>query len=760
MSIKPTNIPKYHLRKSADSAGNISRHCKLGELTENIRTFALPFESKTYSFKMQYEYDSWNRIQIITYPDGEKVSYDYNRGGMLCRVAGQKDGRSYRYIDSIRYTEFELKDAVWYGNGARATYDYDVLQRLSHLRSYDGHDSLMQDLSYTFDSVGNITNIANSAPMLPNGLGGTYSLSFSYDNLYRLTGSTGTWAGASTLNYQTTARYHANGRILKKNLAVRRLLNGTSDTVNYSHRYYYENASQPNTLTRYSSSVWNPDSWISVSTEEDSQFSWDAMGNMTVSCIGGTQDCRQLCWNEQDRLTGVRDDKYLSYYQYDANGDRTYKLTGKGELQNISGNWHYYYLLDNATLYASPYLVATERGYTKHYYAESERIASKIGGGGLSDFSHSLLRGTVSDKKVEANSDMMDDVFRDCLGAKYYEVHFTLGNLYDWCDSVQPETECYWYHPDHLGSSSWITYSDGKAVQHLHYLPWGEDFVNQRASSFSSIYTFSAKERDPETGLSYFGSRYYSSDLSIWLSVDPMSDKYPSLSPYVYCADNPVKLVDPNGEDWYENELTGDVYYSRDYRKGDEKKLKGKGWKWMGGNNMFGRSADDAITANLDKADVYTQDDSYGRVGFSGNNAKEFMSNMGYKEVPTQVVTYDNTYSYSMSDGKHTFRFTLGGQYDYTETSTYVPNNYSESHRRQIGYSTFGSKDPMSGQMPQVSRYAVSYSKSPDFPGVRKFLCALAGRHDYTDHFNCGRLSSAKLSGTQGSLIRKFLSQH
>ena len=39
-------------------------------------------------------------------------------------------------------------------------------------------------------------------------------------------------------------------------------------------------------------------------------------------------------------------------------------------------------------------------------------------------------------------------------------------------------------------------------------------------------YTFSAKEKDPETGLSYFGSRYYSSDLSVWLSVDPMSDKY------------------------------------------------------------------------------------------------------------------------------------------------------------------------------------------------------------------------------------------
>ena len=75
---------------------------------------------------------------------------------------------------------------------------------------------------------------------------------------------------------------------------------------------------------------------------------------------------------------------------------------------------------------------------------------------------------------------------------------------------------------------------------------------------FADYHTFSAKERDPETGLSYFGSRYYSSDLSIWLSVDPMSDKYPSLSPYVYCADNPVRLVDPNGEEIY----VGDFIYN------------------------------------------------------------------------------------------------------------------------------------------------------------------------------------------------------
>ena len=81
-------------------------------------------------------------------------------------------------------------------------------------------------------------------------------------------------------------------------------------------------------------------------------------------------------------------------------------------------------------------------------------------------------------------------------------------------------------------------------VQHLTY------YFSSYSQVFADNYTFSAKEKDVETGLSYFGSRYYSSDLSIWLSVDPMSDKYASLSPYVYCADNPIKLVDPNGEDY------------------------------------------------------------------------------------------------------------------------------------------------------------------------------------------------------------------
>ena len=79
------------------------------------------------------------------------------------------------------------------------------------------------------------------------------------------------------------------------------------------------------------------------------------------------------------------------------------------------------------------------------------------------------------------------------------------------------------------------------------------------------VFTFTGKERDEETGYGYFGARYYDSDLSgLFLGVDPMAGKYPSISPLIathksalraplelvpYCAWNPVKLVDPDGKD-------------------------------------------------------------------------------------------------------------------------------------------------------------------------------------------------------------------
>ena len=109
------------------------------------------------------------------------------------------------------------------------------------------------------------------------------------------------------------------------------------------------------------------------------------------------------------------------------------------------------------------------------------------------------------------------------------------------------ENDVYYYHGDHLGSASWITETNGKPIQYIHYAPYGEFIDNQQTINYDERYKFTGKERDAESGYDYFGARYYASPFSFWLSVDPLADKYPAISPYAYCTWNPIKFVDPDG---------------------------------------------------------------------------------------------------------------------------------------------------------------------------------------------------------------------
>ena len=114
----------------------------------------------------------------------------------------------------------------------------------------------------------------------------------------------------------------------------------------------------------------------------------------------------------------------------------------------------------------------------------------------------------------------------------------------------------FYYHPDHLGSSSYITNLDGEVVQHIEYVPFGEVFVEERNNIWNTPYLFNAKEFDEETGLYYYGARYYDPRISLWISTDPYEDKYPFVNSYCYVLNNPIKLIDPNGKDvyiWYKD---------------------------------------------------------------------------------------------------------------------------------------------------------------------------------------------------------------
>ena len=95
-------------------------------------------------------------------------------------------------------------------------------------------------------------------------------------------------------------------------------------------------------------------------------------------------------------------------------------------------------------------------------------------------------------------------------------------------------------------------------------------------------FVFTGKERDEETGFGYFGARYMDHELmTMWLSVDPLADKCPSISPYAYCAWNPVKLVAPNGMEIWIKGSDGNEYQ---YKNG---KLYNKDGSEYEGNDEF-----------------------------------------------------------------------------------------------------------------------------------------------------------------------------
>ena len=135
------------------------------------------------------------------------------------------------------------------------------------------------------------------------------------------------------------------------------------------------------------------------------------------------------------------------------------------------------------------------------------------------------------------------------------EVYFYHSDL---CGSRAQSQTCLSYaemkqsvRSNHLGSASWITDSIGIPIQHLQYLPYGEPYVDQRhaGATYSERFRFTGKERDEETGFGYFGARYLDYNiLTTFLSVDRYASKYPSISPYVYCAWNPIRLMDPSGD--------------------------------------------------------------------------------------------------------------------------------------------------------------------------------------------------------------------
>ena len=259
-------------------------------------------------------------------------------------------------------------------------------------------------------------------------------------------------------------------------------------------------------------------------------------------------------WDEENRIRAIMDNGVVYHYIYDASGERVMKSQSygqsafvNGELKGGSGN------MGNYTVYVNPYIVLKSGGYTKHYYIEGQRIVSKLGGGWDNNGQGQLKAGGNKVDYGAKGQRVFDGIVRNMkfLGAD--GTVLTAGKS----GKVPPgqingtgntaESFQYFYHPDHLGSTSYVTDASGEVYQHLEYFSFGETFVEEHSNTNRTPYLFNGKELDEETGLYYYGARYYDARTSVLLSVDPLADEFLSVSPYNFNFNNPLRFIDPDG---------------------------------------------------------------------------------------------------------------------------------------------------------------------------------------------------------------------
>jgi RHS repeat-associated protein len=402
----------------------------------------------------------------------------------------------------------------------------------------------MYNLSYTFDKIGNVDSIHNSAGII-NEMGGSYYHKYTYDNFNRISTAHGSWNGdpMNTLgnkasNYTLEMAYENMHRITTKQQEHIRDASIVGENT-YDNLFKYEDVNHPNAVT----SIENQ------SNSEVEEFNYDANGNVLLHEFDNG-DTKNMLWDEANMLKAIKISNAGSFqhYIYDANGERTLKGIGQYGLMDLNGLSQTVSTIGNYSQYVSGYMVmGPHYMVTNHYYSGTERIACKLVGSVDSSVDNSLeLSGSEKAGLPDRQAEDLELV----------RTEFGFDTLI--IDDVDPdEDDCegnndcpnvlYFFHPDHIGSSTFLTDEAGNPYQFILYLPFGESMAEQKAGGYSTKYRFTGKEVDEETGLYYFGARYYDPRISLWYGVDPLAEDYPDWSSFAYTMNNPIRFIDPTG---------------------------------------------------------------------------------------------------------------------------------------------------------------------------------------------------------------------
>ena len=416
-------------------------------------------------------------------------------------------------------------------------------------------------------------------------LGGAFSHTYAYDELNRLVRAEGKAKG---IGYAMDMSFGLMGEPLTK---VQRTDSG-SVAGSYALAYEYGDADHPTASSQIG----------------HERYIYDANGNPTLVEDDSLNTERRMAWDEENRLMALSDNGKTSRYTYNAAGERIVKSHGylEGVYVNGAPQGLTFHETEDYTIYPAPILSVTRQRFTKHYFIGDRRVASKIGAGIFQNaYGHGANVVTAGQKDYQMRmmqiEKQREDYYRK-LGTPpgvptmkgataepenthegYNSIIKELGDHsvpdgwlqrpkrnavpgtppgppVQWDkaedpDDVQPgygyvpadtahHEDIFYYHSDHLGSTSYVTDAKANVAQFDAYLPYGELLVDEHSSTEEMPYKFSGKELDQETGLYYYGARYMNPKTSLWYGVDPLAEKYPSVGGYVYSMDRPTMLID------------------------------------------------------------------------------------------------------------------------------------------------------------------------------------------------------------------------
>jgi RHS repeat-associated protein len=459
----------------------------------------------TESFVTTSAYDALNRIVSRVTPDGSETRPSYNEANLLDKVDGRIRGSATwrSFVRNINYNARGQRERITYGNGAFTDYLYEeetfrLLRRVTRRAS----DNLtLQDVRYEYDPVGNITQTSDAVSF------GNPAVSadglYEYDPLYRLVSAEGREHPGQQpsadepplLRFDNSNDMQALGRYRERYVYdavgnIQSITHRPSATGVSGWTRQYEYAPGSNRLSR-----------TGAPGELSGQYSHDAAGNMTRM-----PHLPELRWDHAGRLqyasrqvrSGTEPVDH-SCFTYDAVGQRLRKVYEHGgfiDERIFLGGYEVYRrrrLSDGALQQERQTLHLTD-GQRRLFLLETETVDS----------------GSSTGPGVTRSRLQLDN---------------------------------------HLGSSVLELDEAAQVISYEEYHPFGSTAVRAAGSAVevsAKRYRYTGKERDEETGLYYYGARYYAPWLGRWTSTDPKGISG-GLNLYGFVENNPIRFQDFDG---------------------------------------------------------------------------------------------------------------------------------------------------------------------------------------------------------------------